>query len=284
MHAEGMIKQVWNARELLITLVKRDLKARYKSSILGFFWSFAKPLLLMLVLLVVFSIIMRFDILRDWSERLPYAMHLLAGVLAWTFFSGGLLESAYSILANAELIKKVKVPIVVFPLASVAANLVNFLLGLVVLFIFMIFFNIPFTFYLILLPAVIIMQLLLMIGIALIISSLNVFYRDVFSITEVLLSLWFYITPIFYPAFMAQNALNSWAKGLFKIYMLNPMASIVIAFRAVLYHGVLKGTSEVYPPFAIWGYLGLSLIIISCVLFIGRATFKHYERKFADEI
>jgi lipopolysaccharide transport system permease protein len=284
MRTTGMLREVFEARELLATLVKRDLKARYKSSVLGFFWSFAKPLLLMLVLLIVFSVIMRFNILREWTTRLPYAMHLLAGVLAWTFFAGGLLDAMHSILANADLIKKVKVPIVVFPLSTVASHLVHYLLGLIVLLIFMIFFRIPFTLYLLLLPGVIVLQVLLMIGLALIVSSLNVFYRDVASISEVLLSLWFYLTPILYPAFLAAKELQGWGAGLFYLYMLNPMAPIVVAYRAVVYHGVLKGAPEITPAIALWGYLALALVVIAIVMFIGRSVFRHYERKFADEL
>ncbi len=275
-----MWREIIQSHELLSNLVKRDLKARYKSTVLGFFWSVAKPLLIMLILWIVFSRIVRIE-LRD--PEVPFALHLLCGILPWMYLTSALTESMYSILANSELVKKARLPLEVFPLSSVISNLIHFLLALLVLFGFLFAFGTRLTPWILLLPFAIILQTFFLFGIALIISSLFVFYRDVSSIMEVILTGWFYVTPIIYPIYLAQNKLQemdmSWA---FVLIMLNPMTPFVVLYRWIFLAADFS-QPELSLSFLLF-YL-LMAFITSCILFmIGRAVFRHYGRKFADEL
>jgi len=274
---------LWQSRELVWNLIKRELKTRYKASVLGFVWSVAKPLLLTLVLLLVFSLILPFP-LRN--PGLPFVLHLLAGVMAWMFFAGTLMESLYSILSNANLIKKIQVPAVVFPAATVLANLVHFLLALIVLFAFMVGFGIPFSPYLVLMPIGIVLQTLLIFSLALLVSSLNVFYRDVTSITEVVLNLWFYVTPIFYALYHVQDKVaQRYSDGLFFLYFFylwNPMTPIVVFYRRVLYHTVL--TPPEFDDASLVYFLIIATCLIALCFLVASRVFQHYSRSFADEL
>lgn len=279
-----MMKELWKSRELIAALVKRDLKVRYKSSALGFLWSVAKPLLLMAVLFAVFSIIFRLQIR---NPKLPYALHLLPGILAWTYLTGALFESLHSILANANLVKKVKLPAEVFPVSSILSNLIHFLLALLILFVFMLAFKMAFSWTILLLPLIILLQTLFLLGPALLISSLNVFYRDVASILEVIIMAWFYVTPIFYPYYYAEKELGSIMGGLFlKFYLLNPMAVIALAYRRALYSSALAPPENIpeISDATLLKYLFFSLIISIIMIIIGRLAFKKLSGKFADEL
>lgn len=274
---------LWQSRELVWNLVKRELKTRYKSSVLGFVWSVAKPLLLTLVLLLVFSFIVPF---RLRNPGLPFVLHLLAGVLAWMFFASTLMESLYSILSNANLIKKVKVPAAVFPAATVLANLVHFLLALIVLFAFMVAFRIPFSPYIALLPIGIVLETLLIFSLALLVSALNVFYRDVTSITEVALNLWFYVTPVFYALYHVQDKVGEhYSNGLFLLYFFylwNPMTPIVVFYRRVLYHAVL--TPPEFNDASLVAFLIIAACLITLCFLVASKVFQRYSRSFADQL
>lgn len=279
-----MILQIWKSKELLIALVKRDLKVRYKSSVLGFFWSVGKPLLLMAVLLIVFSIIFRLEIR---NPGLPFALHLLPGILAWTFFAGAMFEALTSILGNANLIKKVKLPSEVFPLSSIISNLVHFILALSVLFFFMIIFKMGITWTILLLPLVILLQTLFIIGPAFLVSSLFVFYRDVGSILEIFMMAWFYITPIFYPYYFAEKELvKFWDGLLLNIYLLNPMAVIALTYRRVLYASVLSPPKNIpeIPDKTLLIYIFITILISLILIYLCHAVFKKMSKRFADEL
>jgi homopolymeric O-antigen transport system permease protein len=281
-----MIREVWQSRELVWNLVKRDLKTRYKSSVLGFFWSFGKPLLLMLILWFVFTTVLRLPQFKIRNPEFPFALHLLTAVLAWTYFSGGLLDSMHSILSNSNLVKKVKLNTVVFPVSSVLANLVNYLLALTVLFCFMVAYRTPFSFYILLLPIVILIQTFLMLSLSLLLSSLYVFYRDVGSILEIILTGWFYATPIIYPYWLAEKEIperfSRFGNLFYHLYMLNPFLPIVVAYRRLLFHPILDPPEMADTTLLIYlSYtLGLSIIFY----FAFKRLFRHYAVRFADEL
>ena len=280
-----MIAEMWQSRELVWNLVKRDLKTRYKSSVLGFFWSFAKPLLLMLILWFVFTTVIRLPQFKIRNPGFPFALHLLTGVLAWTFFSGGLIESMYSVYVNANLVKKVKLNAAVFPVSSILSNLVNYVLALLVLFVFMVFYRAPFTPYIFLLPVVILVQTFLMITFSLFLSSLYVFYRDVGSILEIILSGWFYATPIIYPFWLAEQQIESSGRlpsWIYYIYILNPLTPIIAAYRRLLFHPLLEPPEM---PDACLLYYLLYTFLLSCLLYIiFKRVFKRHAMRFADEL
>jgi lipopolysaccharide transport system permease protein len=220
-------------RNLVRNLVLRDLKARYKNSVLGFLWSLLNPLGMMLVFTIVFTVLLPSQVQR-------YPIFLLCGLLPWNFFSAGVMVGISSITGNANLVKKVYFPREVLPISSVLANLVNFLLGLVVIFAVLLAFRAHLNSWMWLLPVVIIIQTCFVLGIALVLSTLNVFYRDTLMIMDVVMLAWFFLTPIVYPIESLPTSyqilgitvnIHRW------MYVLNPMASLVAAYRDLLYWG-----------------------------------------------
>lgn len=228
------LSELWRARDLVYQLVVRDLKARYKSSVLGFVWSLLNPLGMMIVFTIVFAIIMP-------NNQLPnYPIFLLAGLLPWNFFSAAVMVGTNSVVAGGPLVKKVYFPREVLPLSSVLANLVNFLLALVVLFVALVVFRIRFSSWLWMLPIVIIIQTCFTLGIVFFLSTLNVFYRDIMMVMDVIMLAWFFLTPVFYPISLLPSSyrllghvvdVRRW------MYILNPMASLTAAYRDLLYFG-----------------------------------------------
>jgi len=278
-----MIRELWQSRELVWNLVKRDLKTRYKASVLGFFWSFGKPLFLMLILWFVFTTVLRLPEFKERNPEFPYGLHLLTAILAWTFFSGGISDAMHSIYNNSSLVKKVKLHPAVFPVASVVANLVNFLLALLVLFCFMIAYKTPFTGYILLLAPVILLQTFLMIAISLVLSSLYIFYRDVASIMEIIITGWFYATPIIYPFWLAEKEIpERFGSWIFNLYLLNPVTPLIVAYRRFLFHPVLV-PREIADASLLY-YL-LYTFLVSCLFYIlFKRLFQHYAVRFADEL
>lgn len=278
-----MVRELWQSRELVWNLVKRDLKTRYKSSVLGFFWSFGKPLFLMLILWFVFTTVIRLPQFNERNPQMPFTLHLLTGILVWSFFTGGLIDAMHSIYANANLVKKVKLNAAVFPVSSVLANLVNHLLALLVLFCFMVAFKAPFGPYIFLLPFLILLQTFFMITLSLLLSSLYIFYRDVSSIMEILLTGWFYATPIIYPFWLAENAIhNRLSQGIYYLYLLNPVTPLVVAYRRLLFPSLLD-PPEI--PDACLIYYILYVLLLSGLFYIFfRRLFHHYALRFADEL
>jgi len=229
----GHLRELWQYRELTWSLVVRDLKGRYKSSVLGFVWSLLNPLGMMLVFTIVFTVMMPSQI-----ERFP--IFLLCGLLPWNYFTGGVMMSTNSVVGNAGLVKKVYFPREVLPIATVLSTLVNFLLSLVVLFAVLIVMRARFSSWLWLLPAVIIVQTSFVLGMAFVLSTLNVFYRDTIMIIDVVMLAWFFLTPVVYSINILPESyhllgitvdVRRW------MYILNPMASLIAAYRDLLYWG-----------------------------------------------
>lgn len=228
------IVELYRFRDLLYYLVVRELKARYKGSLLGFLWTLVNPLLMMLVFTAVFTIITP-------NNTVPqYPVFLLCGLLPWNFFNAGVMTSISSVVGNANLVKKVYFPREVLPIASVLAQLVNFLLALVVLFVLLFIFRADISSRLYLLPLVILIQTCFITGIALFLSGVNVYYRDTMMIMDVVILAWFFLTPIFYPLNILPESYEAFGVTLNihrLMYILNPMASIINAYRDLLYLG-----------------------------------------------
>lgn len=221
-------------RELIVNLTIRELKARYKNSVLGFFWSLLNPLGMMLVFTVVFTVLMPNNQIRN------FPVFLLCGLLPWNFFSAGVMTGTNSIVSNSNLVKKVYFPRTVLPIASVLANLVNFLLALIVLFALLFAFKIRLSPYVWLLPVVILIQTCFVAGMALVLSTLNVFYRDTLMIMDVVMLAWFFLTPVFYPIEILPRSYEFLGLTLNVhrlAYILNPMASLISTYRDLLYWG-----------------------------------------------
>lgn len=252
-----LINDIISHKELLRNLVIRNLKIRYKGSILGFFWSFLDPLFMMLVYLLFIK-------LMKFSIELPV---LLIGVVGWQFFTMCANDSINSITGSANLVKKVYFPRIILPLAMVIANLINFLLSLFVLLVILLFFKVPFGLALGWFPVIVLFQFLFCLGIALIVSTSNVFFRDTEHLMGVILMTWFFLTPIIYPV-------DKIPTQYLNLYFLNPMASIISLYRYSFLGMELPKVSSLY----------FSSLIAFLVFIFGVFVFSRYQKYFADEL
>ena len=275
-----MLSNLWRLfgyRVLIHTLVVRELKARYRGSVLGFFWSFANPLLLLAVYTFVFSVVLpaRFEGVDD-----NYALFLFCGLLPWTWFSSALTESSNALLVNGNLIKKVLFPAEVLPVVAVLANMVHFFLALPILVVALFLFAAtpPGLIELLWFPAVVAVQFVLTLGLGLMLAALTVHFRDIKDLLANVLTLWFFATPILYPWTMVAERGPS-VGGLppaGKVLMdLNPFAHIAISYQEILFFD---------GPFGHWKWL-LALALGSVVLFLaGYALFDRLRDSFAEEV
>ena len=220
------LRQLFRYRALISSLVARELKARYRGSVLGFFWSFVNPLLLLVIYTVVFTVVLPGV---HPPELDPYAVFMFCGILPWTWFSSSLLESSNVLVAGGNLIKKVLFPAEVLPIVTVLAGLVHFCLGLPILAAFLIYYRVPVTpTDLLWLPLIVAIQLVLTVGLALLVSALTVHFRDLRDLLANLLTLWFFATPIIYPITQAPERVR-------RLLDLNPFTHLVIAYQEVLF-------------------------------------------------
>jgi lipopolysaccharide transport system permease protein len=228
------LRELWQYRELIRNLVVSELKSRYKNSVFGFFWSLLNPLGMMLVFTLVFGV------LTPNVKIEKYPLFLLCGLLPWNYFATSVTGSLYSVVGNSNLVKKVYFPRAVLPIATVLSQLVNFLLAFIVLFAALVIFQSNFNSWLPLLLVVMLIQTVFTIGIALVLSTLNVFYRDTAMIMDVVMLAWFFLTPVFYSTAILPQSIT--VAGITfdpqrLLYILNPMASLINMYRDLLYWG-----------------------------------------------
>ena len=253
-------------RALIQSLVVRELKARYRGSVLGFFWSFANPLLLLLIYSFVFTVVLPGT--RP-PELEPYALFMFCGILPWTWFSSSLSEASNVLISGGNLIKKVLFPAEVLPIVTVLANMVHFFLGLPILAAFLLYYRVPLNAAeLAWFPLVVFTQLLLTLSLALIVSSLTVHFRDLKDLLANLLTFWFFATPIIYPMTMAP--------GLGKRMLdLNPFTHLAVSYQEILFYD---------GSFGHWKWL-LALLGGSVLLFLfGYFVFDRLRDSFAEEV
>jgi lipopolysaccharide transport system permease protein len=212
-------------RGLIQSLVARDLKARYRGSVLGFFWSFINPLLLLLI----YSIVFKYFLPARFEGIDHYELFMFCGILPWTWFSSSLLESSGVLIAGGNLIKKVLFPAEILPIVTVFANMVHFFLGLPILAAFLIYYQRPlYLSELAWFPVAVLVQVVLTLGFALILSALTVHFRDLRDILSNLMTFWFFCTPIIYPYWI----LESWQR---KLLNLNPFTHLAITYQEILF-------------------------------------------------
>jgi len=214
-------------RALVRSLVSRELKARYRGSVLGFLWSFVNPLLLLLTYTLVFTVILP----NRQPDIQPFFLFLFCGILPWTWFQASLAEASGVIIAGGNLIKKVLFPAEVLPTVTVLANLAHFLLGLPILVVFLALQG-RLAWTALLLPLPMLVQLVLTLGLALFLSALTVHFRDIQSILTHVLHLWFFATPVIYSyAAIPEGSL------LRQVLRLNPMTHVIVTYQQMLFHG-----------------------------------------------
>jgi lipopolysaccharide transport system permease protein len=260
------LSQLPRYRSLIQSLVARELKARYRGSVLGFFWSFINPLLLLLVYSFVFSVV-----LINRGTVQPYEIFLFCGILPWTWFSSSVLESSNVLIGGGNLIKKVLFPAEVLPIVTVLANMVHFLLGLPILFLFMAYRHVtPDLPGLVWFPVALLMQLVFTLGLALIVSSLTVHFRDIKDILGNLMTFWFFATPIIYDMTLFDD------KPVGKLLInLNPFTHLAVTYQEILF----------YPgPVGHWKWL-LALGVASIGVFLlGYFLFDRLRDSFAEAV
>ncbi len=263
--------ELWQYRELIYSLVVRDLKARYKNSVLGIAWSWLNPLMMMVVYTVVFNV------LAGHSGISDYPVFILSALLPWNLFATSVAQATDSIVGAASLVKKVYFPREALPFSVVLGNAVNFLIALPVFFGLALAMGRPITAWTLLLPLILIIQLAFTAGIGLITSTLNVFYRDTRLIMNVLLMAWFFLTPIFYPITRVPEQYTVWGVTLNpRVWLrrVNPMASIIASYRDILYWGAPTG----------WDFLLRTAVTSLAVLVAGYVFFLHYSPRFGEEV
>ncbi|MFX0094787.1 MAG: ABC transporter permease [Candidatus Hodarchaeota archaeon] len=254
------LKELWRYRELLITFTWRDLKVKYKQTILRILWAFIPPFLSMIVFTIIFG-----EFLKVPSEGIPYPLFVYTGTLIWNFFSTSLNNSSASLVSHGSMINKIYFPRLVLPLSSVLSGLVDFFIAFGILVLLMFYFQIfPSVIGIIILPVLLFITVLSALGIGLFLAALNVRYRDVKFMLPFFIQLGFFVTPVVYPT----QILEEWAF----ILWLNPMTCVIETIRS----GLL-GTGAIN-----WEFLILSLILSLIYFAVGMFYFQMSEKEFAD--
>ncbi|HEX6171541.1 MAG TPA: ABC transporter permease [Chitinophagaceae bacterium] len=261
-------KDLWRYRELFYILSWRDLKVRYKQTIIGVLWSVLRPLLTMMIFTFVFGNIAKFDP----PEGIKYAVLVFAGLLPWQFFASGLTEASNSLIGNERLISKVYFPRMIIPAASVITSLVDFFISLALMFLLLLWYGIVPSINLFFLPLFIIMAFFASFGVGLWLTALNVKYRDFKHVVPFLVQLGLYVSPV---GFLSEVASKIIPEKFRLLYYLNPMAGVIDGFRWCFF----GDKTPIY-----WSGMFVSLAVIIIFLLIGIRTFRKMEKSFADLI
>lgn len=260
-------KEIYDYRQMIFSLVRKELRGRYKGSVLGFFWTFLNPLLQLLVYTMVFSTIMR-------SGIEDYYLFLFVALVPWIFFSSCVTGGATSILNSGDMVKKIYFPREVMPIAYVTSAFVNMILTFVVVFAVLIVsgygMNARALLYL---PIIMIVEYLLGLGIALLTSALTVFFRDLAYILGIVAMAWQFLTPVMYSQEMVLDALASYPT-LVRIWNMNPMTPVINAYRDILYY---KTTPQLST-------LAAAVVLGVGILLIGELVFVKLQKGFAEEL
>lgn len=270
------LRELRQYRYLLRNLVVRDLKARYKNSVLGILWSILNPLFLMGVFTVLFSVMANGQIRQ-------YPIFVLTGLIPWNFFSGALVSGTVSVTGNSALVKKVYFPRELLPASALLSNLVNFFFAFLVLIVFLYVFGIGLTVHALWVPVLLLTQLIFTLGLCLLLGSLTVFYRDVLMILEVVTLAWFFLTPVFYSLEMFGNSATILGITFVPAQVmrwLNPMASIIDGYRTVLW-----GTYGSNGPVGMNpAYLVRTFVTAVIVLLVGYTVFTRLNPLFGEKL
>jgi len=253
---------LWRYRELLYFLVWRDVKVRYKQTVLGASWAILQPFFTMLIFSIFFGKLARMP-----SDGVPYPLFAYVALVPWTFFANGLTLSSNSLIANQGLLRKVYFPRLVIPLAAVASGLLDFVIAFVVLFGMLVWYGIVPTWHVLWLPALVVLALVTSLGAGLWFSALSVMYRDVQYVVPFLVQVWLYSTPIVYPASLVPAG---WRTA----YAINPMVGVVEGFR-----WALLGTGTAPGPMIL-----VSALAALAMTFGGLVFFRRMERTFSDMV
>jgi lipopolysaccharide transport system permease protein len=255
------LKELWAYRELLYVLTMRDIKVRYKQTVLGFTWAIIQPVMMMVVFSIFFGHLAKMP-----SDGHPYPIFVYAGLLPWTFFANSVTSSANSLIGSVNLVSKVYFPRLIIPLASIGSGLVDFAIAGAILLFLMLFYGVGWSYNVLFAPVLIGGVIFIALGVGTFLCALNVAYRDFRYVIPFVIQLWMFATPVVYPVSLVPE---TWQWVLY----LNPMAGFVEGFRAAF----------LGQPFDFTG-MALSLCVAIVVFLVGVAYFERVERQFADII
>lgn len=251
-----LVLEIHRNWELIWALALKDLRVRYKRSVLGFLWALLNPLLTMIILTVVFSTVMRIAVNQ-------YAVFLLSALLPWTFFSQALSYSVESIVGNGDLLKKIYIAKSVFPVAAVLSNVINFFLSMIPLVLILLVLRFPFHWTWAYLPVPLLAVIMFALGCGFFCAAANVFFRDVSHIVQIILSAWFYVSPIIYSIDFIPDRFQI-------LFRFNPMLYTLNGFRLAIYYGQLPSLQSA----------AMSLASGMGALVIGYLVFRRYQDTF----
>lgn len=257
------LRELWEYRELLFFLTWRDIKVRYKQTVLGATWAIIQPFMTMVVFSLFFGSLAQIP-----SDGVPYPIWSYTALVPWTFFASGLAASSNSLVGSANLIKKVYFPRLTIPIATVLSGVIDFVIAFVVLLLMMVFFGILPTGNIIFLPFFVLLAFVTSLGVGLWLSAMNVQFRDVRYTIPFLTQFWMFATPIAYPSSLIDN------ETLRAIYGINPMAGVVEGFR-----WALLGTDSAPGPIIVVSSLAALMLFVS-----GLFYFRRMEKSFADVV
>jgi lipopolysaccharide transport system permease protein len=255
------LRDLWSYRELLYFLTWRDVKVRYKQTLLGATWAIIQPLFAMLVFTLFFGRLAGVP-----SDGIPYPLFAYAGLLPWMFFSNAVTNSGNSLVGSSNLITKVYFPRMIIPGAAVAAGLIDFGIAFVILVVLMAYYRVGITTGILMLPVLVVLTMLLALGVGMWMSALNVKYRDIRHALPFLIQLWMFATPIVYPSSIVP-ARWRWALAI------NPLAGIIEGYRSSLFGRGME-----------WRMLGISAVITVALLVCSAFAFRRMEKSFADVV
>lgn len=255
------LKELWAYRELLWVLTARDIKVRYKQTVLGIVWAVIQPVMIMIVFSIFFGRLAKVP-----SEGYPYPVFVYAGLLPWTFFANAISQSSNSVISSTNLITKVYFPRLIIPLSSIGAGIVDFLISTLILLLLMLYYGIPFTSNLLYAPLLLLAVIFIALGFGAWLAAMNVSFRDFRYVVPFMIQIWLFITPVIYPVTMIPEKWQ-W------LYYLNPMAGLIEGFRSAFLGKPLDLTGP-----------GISFAVATVCFIIGIMYFKKVERRFADII
>ena len=255
---------LWRYRELFRVLAWRDLSVRYKQTVIGVLWALIRPLLTMLVFTIIFGRIAKLPT----EGNAPYALMVFAGILPWTFFATGLSEASNSLINNTSLISKVYLPRLIIPIATIVVAFVDFLISFCILLALMGWYRFFPDWRMIVLPAFVLLAFFASVGPSLLITSLNVKYRDFRYVIPFIVQFGLYVSPV---GFSSNVVPEQWRL----LYSLNPMVGVIDGFRWC----ILRGQNELYAPSIL-----ASLVVTAFFLWLGVRQFRMTEKSFADII
>lgn len=260
LNRNNIFKKIYDYRELLKNNVKKDIRGRYKQSLLGVIWTFLNPLLQLAVYAFIFPLILK-------TTQPYYVIFVCVGLIPWTFFTATISQSTWAVVGNANIVKKVYFPREILPISIVTSNMVNFLISTIIIITFCLIYGLGITKYLIFYPLILIIQYIFQLGISFIFSAITVYFRDLEHFVQIAIMLLFYATPIVYAGDTIPEAFSF-------IIELNPMAHIINAYRDIFYN-------QTMPDF-----MSLAIVFVFSIilLIVGYFIFEKLQKGFAEEL